>query len=197
MRGVAGLVLTGGASRRFGADKALLLVDGERLGDRAMRVLSMVAAPVLEVGPAFTGPAAVREAPLGGGPLVAMAAGGAAMSSGDPSPGTVIVLAVDLPCIDWSTLAWLADHPATDSVIPVVDGQAQSLCARYTIDALDVAGELVDRGERSVRVLLDSIAVHYADESEWGAVTSKRTFTDVDTREDATALGIEMPKSPG
>jgi molybdopterin-guanine dinucleotide biosynthesis protein A len=194
VRDVAGLVLTGGASRRFGVDKALLLVDGERLVDRAMRLLGMVVTPVLEVGPAFTGPAAVREEPSAGGPLVAMAAGGAAVRAGDRLSAAVIVLAVDLPCIDRSTLTWLADHPATDSVIPVVDAQAQSLCARYTTDALAVASELVDRGERSVRALLDSIAVHYADESEWGAVTKARTFTDVDTRDDAAALGVEMPK---
>jgi molybdopterin-guanine dinucleotide biosynthesis protein A len=196
VRSVAGLVLTGGESRRFGVDKAVLLVDGERLVDRAMRVLGMVGKPVLEVGPGFTGPTAVREEPPGGGPLVAMAAGGAAMRAGNPSSRAVIVLAVDLPRIDRSTLAWLVGHPANDCVVPVVDGQPQSLCARYTIDALTVAGELVDRGERSVRALLDSIAVHYADESEWGAVIDAQTFIDVDTRDDAAALGIEMPKSP-
>lgn len=37
--GVAGLVLAAGAGRRFGAPKALVTVRGERLVDRAVRVL--------------------------------------------------------------------------------------------------------------------------------------------------------------
>ena len=36
---VAGLVLAAGAGRRFGRPKALVELDGERLVDRAVRVL--------------------------------------------------------------------------------------------------------------------------------------------------------------
>jgi hypothetical protein len=50
---VGGLLLTGGASRRMGSDKALLKVDGRRLVDRAAAVLGAVAAPVIEVGPGW------------------------------------------------------------------------------------------------------------------------------------------------
>ncbi|HZI37181.1 MAG TPA: NTP transferase domain-containing protein, partial [Acidimicrobiia bacterium] len=51
---VAGLLLTGGASRRMGRDKALLEVGGRRLVDRAASVLAAVADPVLEVGPGWS-----------------------------------------------------------------------------------------------------------------------------------------------
>jgi CTP:molybdopterin cytidylyltransferase MocA len=37
---VAGLVLAGGAGRRFGGPKALVIFDGERLVDRAVRLLN-------------------------------------------------------------------------------------------------------------------------------------------------------------
>lgn len=57
----AGLLLTGGASRRMGADKALLEIGGRRLADRGASVLAAVCHPVLEVGPGVSGLPAVRE----------------------------------------------------------------------------------------------------------------------------------------
>jgi molybdopterin-guanine dinucleotide biosynthesis protein A len=192
VRAVAGLLLTGGASRRFGADKATLLVGGERLADRSLRVLGAVTDPVLEVGPGLTGARAVREDPAGGGPLAAIAAGGEVVRAAGAFH--VIVLAVDLPAIDVPTLGWLAQHSASTSVVPVVDGRRQSLCARYDVAALAIAAELVAGGERSVRALLDAIDVHDAGEEEWGGITDARAFADVDTPEDAAELGIESPR---
>jgi molybdopterin-guanine dinucleotide biosynthesis protein A len=192
VRAVAGLLLTGGASRRFGADKATLLVDGERLADRSLRILGAVADPVIEVGPGLTGASAVREEPAGSGPLAAIAAGGETIrATGSPH---VLVLAVDLPAIDVPTLAWLAQHPAPTSVVPVVGGRRQSLCARYDAAALVLATELVASGERSMHALLDAIDVHDADEAEWAAIADARAFADVDTREDAAELGVDPPR---
>ena len=48
---VAGLLLTGGSSRRMGRDKAELVVAGERLADHAARELTGACEPVLEIGP--------------------------------------------------------------------------------------------------------------------------------------------------
>jgi len=189
---VAGLLLTGGASRRFGIDKATLVVDGERLADRVARVLTSVAAPVLEVGVGHTTLPAVREDPPGDGPLAAVAAGATALQArGSLDP--VIVLAVDLPFADAAFLEWLASHPAETSVVPVVDGVAQSLCARYAVDALGSAVALVRAGERSMRALLDAVPVHEAHEGEWCTAATRRTFADVDTRDDAAALGLWPP----
>lgn len=193
MRAVAGLVLTGGGSRRFGVDKATLRLDGETLGDRAVRVLGAVAAPVLEVGPSFTSAAAVHDDPPGRGPLVAISTGAAALRDVDAGGLPTIVLAVDLPFVDERVLRWLAEHPAASSVVPRVHDMPQTLCARYDSDALTTAAALVARGEHSVRALLGAVTVHYADQAEWGAITDARAFADVDTREDATAVGIEIP----
>ena len=68
---IGGLLLTGGASRRMGTDKALIEVDGQRLVDRAAAVLGAVADPVIEVGPGWSELPAVREDPPGSGPLAA------------------------------------------------------------------------------------------------------------------------------
>ena len=49
-RQLTGVLLVGGASRRFGAPKALVEVDGERLVDRGRRVLAEACDEVLVVG---------------------------------------------------------------------------------------------------------------------------------------------------
>jgi molybdopterin-guanine dinucleotide biosynthesis protein A len=190
---VGGLVLTGGSSRRFGVDKATLLVDGERLVDRALRVLGAVADPVREVGPAYASSDAVREDPPGGGPLAAVVAGWDALGRAAAPVEAVLVLAVDLPFVESRLLEWLARHGARESVVPVVGGVPQPLCARYGANALDVARDLVAQGERSMSALLDAVPVHEASETEWTAITSARAFADVDTPVDATALGLELP----
>ena len=193
MRAVAGLLLTGGASRRFGVDKATLLLDGEPLGERAAALLRRHTSPVLEVGPGFTTLEAVREDPVGSGPLAAIVTGARALDARGAGDRAVVVLAVDLPGVGDQIVEWLARHFAPTSVVPVVDGVAQVLCARYSTDALVTAAQLVDRGERSVQALLREIDVHEAGSEEWGEVGDVRAFRDVDTPDDAAALGLEVP----
>ena len=50
MTGLTGVLLVGGASRRFGSPKALALLDGETLADRGRRVLADACDEVLVVG---------------------------------------------------------------------------------------------------------------------------------------------------
>src|SRR5260221_9570916 len=73
-RPCAGLLLTGGASRRMGTDKALIEVDGQRLAERAAAVLMAVADPVPEVRPGWSPLPAVREDPPGRRPPAAVPA---------------------------------------------------------------------------------------------------------------------------
>jgi molybdopterin-guanine dinucleotide biosynthesis protein A len=189
---IAGLLLTGGASKRLGAPKATLLRDGERLVDRGMRLLGEVCDPVLEVGPGYGGLGAVQEDPPGAGPLAALAAGGAALRA-EGHDGNVLVLAVDLPMIETTLLAWLATHPGPGAVVPRVEGMPQSLCARYDLDAFEAARRLVAAGERSMRALLTEIPVTYTDVDEWGEVADTRAFTDVDTPDAVARAGLQTP----
>lgn len=56
---VGGALLTGGASRRMGFDKALVEVDGLPNALRLARALAEVASPLVEVGPGYSGLEAV------------------------------------------------------------------------------------------------------------------------------------------
>jgi molybdopterin-guanine dinucleotide biosynthesis protein A len=189
---IAGLLLTGGSSRRMGADKAELRRAGERLADRAARVLRAVCDPVLEVGPGHTSLPAVHEAAPGEGPLVALVAGADDLRARGHE-GAVLLLAVDLPLVEAPLLRWLAEQPGADTVVPVVNGELQPCCARYGPDALAAAGELIASGERSLRALLRAVPVRLADEGEWGAVAPPGALDDADTPGDARRLGLDRP----
>jgi FdhD protein len=191
---VAGLLLTGGRSRRFGADKALLPVDGVAAAVRLGRVLAAALdGPVLEVGPGHSElPTAAEDRP-GEGPLAALAAGARALRARGHT-GPAVVLACDLPRAHEALVRWLAGRPGT--AVPVVDGRPQLLCARYDRDALALAPALVDKGARALRALLDAVPVHLLTEDEWAHVAAADDFADVDTPGDAERLLPRMPTTP-
>ncbi|HEX6310616.1 MAG TPA: molybdenum cofactor guanylyltransferase [Acidimicrobiia bacterium] len=188
----AGLLLTGGAGRRMGVDKAELRRDGERLADRAARVLAAACDPVLEVGPGRSSLERVRESTPGEGPLVALVAGAEALGVRGYD-GPVFLLAVDLPFVEPPLLRWLADRPGAGTVVPVAGNEPQPCCARYSTEAVAVAGNLVARGERSLRALLRATPVHLAAEDEWSPVAPITSLDDVDTPADAARLGLDVP----
>ncbi len=186
---VAGILLTGGASRRMGFDKALLSVEGAPNAVRLAGVLEAVTAPVVEVGPGVSGLPSVLEAPAGAGPLVAIWAGGRQLRSlGHEGP--VLVLACDLPFMNPAVLVQLGAWPGEGSVVPLVAGRAQPLCARWSAEDMAAVEALVLAGERSMKALLARPGVSFPGESEWAAPGAWRAFADVDSPADLEALGL-------
>ena len=180
--GVAGLLLTGGASRRMGVDKASLRVDGLPLAQRTAEVLAAVVAPALEIGPGHSTLPAVEEAPPGEGPLAAAAAGFRALAElGHVGP--VVVVATDLPRLTVALVQALASHRSAGSVVPLVAGRPQWLAARWSPRAVERAPALVRQGERRVRALADD--VEWLDGSQWAD-----DLTDVDTPGDLRDAGL-------
>lgn len=184
---VAGLLLTGGASRRMGIDKALLEVDGRRLAERGASVLAAVCEPVLEVGPGVSGLPAVREDPPGQGPLAALGAGLAELARlGHDGP--VVALAVDMPFAGVDLLRLLAERPGPATAVPVAGGEPQPLCARYGPEARAAVPRLLAAGERSLRALLAVVEVGWVPPAEWEPVGGPDAFRDLDTPEDLAGL---------
>ena len=143
----AGLLLTGGASRRMGQDKAALAATGtgETLAGRTARMLGAVTSLALEIGPGSQRPAGVVEVQRGGGPLAAVAAGRRELCRRGWD-GPAVVVATDLPRLTPALLTWLAEHPSRASVVPVALGVPQPLCARYSARDLDRAVVLAGHG---------------------------------------------------
>lgn len=186
---LAALLLTGGASRRMGFDKATIAVGTETCASRIARLLRATADPVLEVGPGWTGLSSTREEPPGSGPLAAVAAGRAALL-GRGHDGPALVLACDLPLLSAGLLELLASRPGSGSVLPVVDGRAQPLCARWSALDLDEAARLLATGERSLRHLPCRAGAELLDEHIWASVTRASAFEDLDTPADLERLGL-------
>jgi len=152
---MAGVVLCGGASRRMGTDKALLVRDGRSwLAHAADRLVEAGAGPVLVA----TGTAG-RIGPLrwdevddgdfrGCGPLAGIAAALAA------SPHDLIaVLAVDLVQAEPDVLRWLVSimRPDDRAVIPLdATGRAQPLHAIYAKSMHHPIADALVAGERRV-----------------------------------------------
>lgn len=172
----------------MGTDKARLLVEGRVLAEYVADVMTQVVAPVLEVGPGVTELRAVAERPIGAGPLAAVAAGWEALQAlGDPV--AVLVLACDLPLVTVGLLELLATWPGDSSVVPVVAGRAQPLCARWSRGALtESRGRLVH--DSTLAHLVDSAETIVIDESVWGSLVDPRVFEDVDRPEDLGRLGL-------
>ncbi len=181
------LLLTGGASRRLGTDKASIVWRGETLAARAARVLTQVCTPVLEVGPGVTSLPAVREDPPGSGPLAAVLAGVRALEGGsDSEVDAVVVLACDMPFVEPPLLRLLAAWPGSGTVIPTRDGRAQFLCARYGKVWLRAAAA---SGHASFKAVPPTECELVA-EDVWHAAAPAHVFDDIDTPADqARSIG--------
>jgi molybdopterin-guanine dinucleotide biosynthesis protein A len=173
---VAGLLLTGGAGRRLGQDKAALFAV-----DLAAR-LAAATAPTYEIGPGRTALPTVPDP--GEGPLAALAAAASVLADDD-----AVVLACDMPFVTEALLRFLASQPGT--AIPVVDGRMQPLCARWSAANLARAPSVVAGGGRAMRALLDDATdVTWLDEAAWSHVATACHFADVDTPDDLVRLGL-------
>lgn len=181
---VAGLLLTGGASRRMGRDKAsIVLADGRTCARTVAARLAQVADPVLEIGPGTSGLTAVPDDRPGAGPLAALATGWAALV-GSGHSGPVLVLACDLPRVTVPLLELLARAPGDDTVVPVVGGRPQPLCARFAPTSLDQCQRLTAEGRRSLKALIDAAPVVWLGPEMWSEVVDEQCFADIDTPED-------------
>lgn len=189
---VAGVLLTGGQSRRLGVDKARVALDGETFAARAAAVLSSVCDPCIEVGSGASPLRCVRESPAGEGPLVAFVCGVRALHL---EPDTsVVLLACDMPRVSRVLLQCLVDRPAS-TVIPIARGRPQYGCAKYGGPALEAMARASDAGTRSFKWLQGGAQhgdIDWIDESVWSTVADAIEFRDVDTPDDAHELGIEV-----
>lgn len=173
----------------MGFDKASMTVDGEPCAARLARLLRDVSSMAVEVGPGVSGLPAVHEDPPGSGPLVALAAGAAALRARGHGY-SALVLACDLPLVTGDVLRALAGWAGDGSVVPVVGGRAQPLCARWSAEDLVVSAELAATGHRSLRPLLERPDVTLVEEDDWPAAVDRRVFADADTPEDLERLGL-------
>ena len=185
-RPFAGVLLTGGASRRFGRAKATLAWRGTTLAQFSADELTAVCSVVIEVGDGLTTLRSVREDPPMSGPLAALVAGVDALGAELQFSG-VLLLACDYPMIDRQLLSLVRDAEG-DSAIPVDADRPQYGCAKYSTAVIAQARQQVAQGERSFRWIRDYSPIP---STVWTQVAPSNAFHDIDTPDDAVALGID------
>ena len=175
----------------MGRDKSGLVVGTSTLAERTAQLLLGVVATAVEVGPGVSGLLSTREEPARGGPLVAIAEGCRVLRNRGHE-GAALVVACDLPLLNAPLLELLVDWDAPGSVVPIVRGMPQPLCAKWGSRDLDAADEMVRTGVRSLRHLTEQPDVVLLNESKWSDKVEEHVFTDVDTPEDAHRLGLDV-----
>lgn len=159
--GFAGAVLAGGASRRMGRDKALVVIDGHTLVSGAVAALDEAGAgEVVVVGGDHRamrdlGVRLVPDRYPGAGPL-----GGLVTALGVVEAPVVVVLSCDLlepsPEVIRAVVAALGD---ADVAVPVADGRDQWLHAAWRRTALPDIEASFHRGRRAPRALEEILEV--------------------------------------
>ncbi|MGE0002495.1 MAG: molybdenum cofactor guanylyltransferase [Fimbriimonadaceae bacterium] len=125
---VEAVVLTGGQSRRMGKDKASILIKGEAMHVRLVRMLETAGFPTTVLGPQ-----GVADLEPDSGPLRALAAF-------RPDHDWVFVCSCDLPLFDPAVVGVLrAQADGYDAVVPSLEGRLQPLAALYSNVAFDIA----------------------------------------------------------
>ena len=136
---LVGVVVAGGASSRFGSDKALAVLDGETLVERAHRALREVCDEVIVADAGrgiLAGVESVPDGP-GHGPIAAV------LGAARRRPGrALLVLACDLPRVPVALLRRIV-HESGDWVVPRHAGGP-----RAAVRALPPAGARGARGQR-------------------------------------------------
>jgi molybdopterin-guanine dinucleotide biosynthesis protein A len=173
----------------MGIDKATIKIDGVPAAARIMRILSRVVDPVIEVGPGVTGMPSIREEPPDGGPLAAMVAGGRHLRK-IRQTGSVLVVACDLPLVNEAVFRMLAGWPGTSSVVPIVHGACNPLCARWSINDLVRAEQVLQEGFRSMQALVERCDITFVEAGSWPPQVSDAHMTDADTPGEMDILGI-------
>lgn len=164
MRGVVGIILAGGESRRMGSDKALVEVGGRPMAgwvadamagfDRVVMVgrhrgvAGLEAIPDLQPGPA--------------GPLNGL------QTALDVFRCPVVAVAVDQPLVRSETLDRLAEQAANNQTVVCVDQRPQVTCAAYSPDCLDEATRILRSGG-SIQQMLGSVPWTRVDREVWSS----------------------------
>jgi molybdopterin-guanine dinucleotide biosynthesis protein A len=174
----------------MGADKALLVVDGQPLYLRVASRLATIASPVLvasgtrgRLGP--TGFDEVDDARPGSGPLGGIVAGLRATQV-----AFLAVAAVDMPDISPGVFAVLRARMSEDIdvAVPMGDGLPQPLHAVYARRALPRLEAALDAGRLTMRHALAGLRVETVTEAECRAADPSGAFArNVNTREDLDA----------
>ena len=196
---VTAIVLAGGRSSRFGADKLAVELEGRSVLDRAIDAVALVAASVIVVGAPVerSGARTVDDPEPLGGPLQALSAALEATST-----ALALVVAGDMPMLVPEVLDLLVEALVTSPGIDAVVLQdARDPSRRQPLplvvrvgSARSAATAALGAGDRSLLRLLARLALAELPADRWLALDPEgRTLLDIDLPADLERLRSGAP----
>lgn len=183
-----GVLLAGGASRRFGSDKAFIDYRGTPFYTKILNELELHVDESLVV----TKPELINRFQIhkkvevitdeqnlsGNGPLAGILT---AMNSKKAT--NYVVVACDMPLVTAELFSNLLDEAERDSsadaIIPVVNGRIQPLCAVYKYACKGMIDKKLQLGSKRVMDVLEQLNTRFVTFNE-----SSNLFSNVNTKED-------------
>lgn len=187
--GIAGYVLAGGASRRFGSDKALAKIGGKILLQHMCQLVESVAGNARIVAPAgryaeYAG-GLVEDRWPGEGPLGGITSALSATASESPGIHWNLMVSCDMPFLSREWLEHLkvrALASAAELVVPQSEHGLEPLCACWRTAAVDALQVAFDNGTRKVTEAMKHLSMEILDETHWKRFDSAgRLFWNMNT----------------
>lgn len=183
---VAGVVLAGGESRRFGQPKAFAVHNGKFFYECALEVLKphvddtvIVARP--EAESKFTGSCVIVDTPVfrGMGPLAGLHSAMKNIAS-----DWYCLLACDMPLMNEESIGRIVKEAIRreqcNAVVPVVGGRVQPLAAMYHARTFEILESLLARDIRTVKKFLSEIHPYKLDGLDPICFQNVNTIADFD-----------------
>ncbi|UXH43844.1 molybdenum cofactor guanylyltransferase [Rossellomorea vietnamensis] len=185
---IAGVIVAGGQSRRFGSDKAFSLFKGKPFFQHSLQAVSSFADEVIIVTsrtlfPRFNAMANVKvvedmEEFKGCGPLA-----GIYTAMNECQAEWYAVLPVDVPLVTSSLVDCLVSKidGTYDAIVPVIGGKLQPLLALYRNSVRERIYDQLVREEYKMGTILKGLSVLYLTEEEIG---EREAFHNINTKQD-------------
>ncbi|MCL5076502.1 MAG: NTP transferase domain-containing protein [Actinobacteria bacterium] len=189
-----GLILTGGDSKRFRSNKLSAEFGSTSIAQMTANNLTKAVSTSYEAGLALTNLPQIPDT-TGRGPLAAISQTYSYLKqTTDCALFThLLVLAADMPLVQPKTIKRIVEWPTFSSVVPIYKNRQQYLCARWSLQTLELSLHLVDNGNLKVQeALLKSDTKWVAAENL--ASVSITEFEDIDTEEDYESALIHQSK---
>lgn len=191
-RGVTGIILAGGLSRRLGRDKAVEPINGQPLIGRVMDALSRITDELVVV---VNTPQRSRELPLPDSAVAAVdihpnagSLGGIFTGLSAASNQWGIVAACDMPFLNLDFLSYLLSfRESHDAVVPVLDHRPEPTHAAYSKVCLSAIEARLEAGDLKIARFFDDVRVKYVSQRQVEEIDPGRlSFFNVNTEEDLT-----------
>lgn len=191
-RGLAGYVMAGGGSTRFGRDKALVEFNGKTMLERAIELLRRVTEEAAIVAAAGKYPRAgarmIADRWPGEGPLGGIVTALLDAASFSAKPEWALIVSCDMPFLSEEWLRFLTGRAVKSRAEVLVANSARGpepLCACWKVAAATRLEEEFLSGTRKITQAMQAIRTEMLDEPEWKRFDSAgRLFWNMNTAAD-------------